>query len=77
MYDNYDMATISQPDWFVPLWLVTYVDIHRTVKVQEIVHALLDVVAEFPNNSVFPHFDAIKNSNRALYCDDNSSLKRY
>jgi DNA-binding transcriptional LysR family regulator len=32
----------SQPDWFVPLWLVTHVDLHRTLKVQ----ALLKILKE-------------------------------
>ena len=31
----------SRPDWSIPLWLVTHVDLHRTAKVQAIAKALL------------------------------------
>jgi DNA-binding transcriptional LysR family regulator len=36
----------SHPDWSVPLWLVTHVDLHRTPKVQAISRALMAVAAE-------------------------------
>lgn len=29
-----------EPDWNIPLWLVTHVDLHRTAKVQAILHLL-------------------------------------
>lgn len=32
-------------DWSAPLWLVTHVDLHRTVKVQEFLRRLKEVVA--------------------------------
>jgi DNA-binding transcriptional LysR family regulator len=34
-----------RPDWEVPLWLVTHVDLHRTAKVQAVVGALKRVCA--------------------------------
>ena len=35
-----------RPDWAVPLWLVTHVDLHRTAKVRAISDALQAVAAE-------------------------------
>ncbi len=34
------------PEWSVPLWLVTHVDLHRTAKVQALVRALVQVASE-------------------------------
>jgi hypothetical protein len=34
-----------RPEWEVPLWLVTHVDLHRTAKVQAVVGALKRVCA--------------------------------
>ena len=31
-----------QPDWFVPLWLVTHVDLHRSTKVQALLQFIKD-----------------------------------
>ena len=42
-------------DWFIPLWLVTHIDIHRTAKVQAISKALCNVVEEFPKYILSPH----------------------
>ncbi|SEM73780.1 transcriptional regulator, LysR family [Palleronia pelagia] len=33
----------SQPDWAVPLWLVTHVDLHRTAKVQALLSYLKEI----------------------------------
>ncbi|WP_209426197.1 LysR family transcriptional regulator [Pararhodobacter sp. SW119] len=35
-----EMVLPSRPEWEVPLWLVTHVDLHRTAKVQAAVSAL-------------------------------------
>ena len=37
---------LSHPDWSVPLWLVTHVDLHRTAKVQAIFRMLQEVAEE-------------------------------
>ena len=46
-----------QQDWFVPLWLVTHVDIHKTAKVQAISKALCGVVDELPSSILSPRFE--------------------
>ena len=38
-------AMPSRPDWAAPLWLVTHVDLHRTPKVQALVHHLREAGA--------------------------------
>ncbi|MEL6206454.1 MAG: LysR family transcriptional regulator [Pseudomonadota bacterium] len=42
--DNPDMVQMMAPlpEWSVPVWLVTHVDLHRTAKVQTLVHFLRD-----------------------------------
>lgn len=35
-----------RPDWSVPLWLVTHVDLDRTAKVAAVVKALCEVASE-------------------------------
>ncbi|MGH1345886.1 MAG: LysR family transcriptional regulator [Nannocystales bacterium] len=35
-----------RPDWSVPLWLVTHVDLHRTAKVKAVVEAMSQVADE-------------------------------
>ncbi len=35
-----------RPEWAMPLWLVTHVDLHRTAKVQALSQALLSVAAQ-------------------------------
>ena len=53
---NPNLKQIVSPksDWFVPLWLVTHVDIHRTAKVQTISKTLCNVIEEFPNHILSP-----------------------
>lgn len=36
-----------RPDWSVPLWLVTHVDLHRTAKVRAIAAALAEVAVDY------------------------------
>lgn len=45
---NEDLHAVMPPrsDWWVPLWLVTHVDVHRTAKVQAISQALREVAVE-------------------------------
>jgi DNA-binding transcriptional LysR family regulator len=44
-----DMEQVAppDPDWSVPVWLVTHVDLHRTAKVQTLVHFLKDKAKEW------------------------------
>ena len=35
-----------RPDWAMPVWLVTHVDLHRTAKVRAISRALMQVAEE-------------------------------
>ena len=45
---NSDLHEVLPPqsDWYMPLWLVTHVDVHRTAKVQAISKVLLDSIAD-------------------------------
>lgn len=47
---HYDLVQIRppQPDWEVPLWLVTHVDLHRTAKVQALTARLKEAAREWP-----------------------------
>ena len=44
--DELHQVIPPHPDWSVPFWVVTHVDIHRTPKVQAIKKVLLEVVQE-------------------------------
>ena len=37
-----------RPDWEVPIWLVTHVDLHRTAKVQAVARSLKEAAEEWP-----------------------------
>ena len=37
----------SQPDWDSPLWIVTHVDLHRTLKVQSFLTVLKQAAANW------------------------------
>lgn len=44
--ENLEMVLPPRPEWAVPLWLVTHVDLHRTPKVQAALAALKRSVSE-------------------------------
>ena len=56
-HENPNLKQIFPPqsDWFVPLWLVTHVDIHHSAKVQAISKALCGVVEDMPEHILVPH----------------------
>lgn len=39
----------SRPEWSTPLWLVTHVDLHRTLKVQKLLAHLKEAAATWPD----------------------------
>ena len=38
----FNAVLTNKDDWFIPLWLVTHVDVHRTDKIQSFLQALTD-----------------------------------
>jgi len=45
-FESLEQVFPSRPEWEVPVWLVTHVDLHRTAKVQALLAAVKDVARE-------------------------------
>jgi DNA-binding transcriptional LysR family regulator len=48
--DTVEQVLAPRPEWQVPVWLVTHVDLHRTAKVQAMLGAVKDVARELCAN---------------------------